>query len=261
MGRDVVHLAGDGHALGLHAALGLGLAGALGRQGALLEGLDAVLMLAQAVAGESGRQGQGHVLHHGELGEHPGLIGRRGSEQEHGRRQRAGPHDLAAAALGRQGEQGHERACDGQRDAAHLRLQQTPRQDGPQKHRPGEAPARHQRQRDRSDGSQRHPRGHHGPDAHEAAHEVVGDEQVHRQRQLQAREPEGPRGDNRVDEPVDGGKFARLSEKAIHTGHGNPSPPQAPYTSRCMTADCYPGRAGGAARRLRAAAVRGLRAG
>ena len=67
MGRDVVHLPSDGDALGLHPATRLGLAATLGGNRALLDGARAFLVLVEGIAGEGGRQGQRHVLEHGEL--------------------------------------------------------------------------------------------------------------------------------------------------------------------------------------------------
>lgn len=99
MGRDVVHLPGDGDALGLHPTARLGVAAALGGNRPLLDGAGALLVLVQSVASERGRQGQRHVLEHGELRQDARLLRGRRCEQQHQ------AHDRA-----RDGRLGRERA-------------------------------------------------------------------------------------------------------------------------------------------------------
>ena len=189
-------------------------------------------MLAQPVAGERRRQGQGGVLKRGELREDAGLVGRRRGEQEHRRRQGASRYRLAARARGGHGEQGHQRTDHRQRNAVELYLQGAPRQKRPGEHGPRELPAQHERQRRERDGRHGHRRGNHGLDAHQPPHEIIGNEQVHRQRELEARESEGSQRDNRVDEPVGSRESLVLSKELIHEHHGKRPAPATPYSAQ-----------------------------
>ena len=238
MGRDVVHLPGDGDALGLHPAARLGVAAALGGNRALLDGAGALLVLVQGVAGEGGGQGQGHVLEHGELRQDARLLRRRRSEQQHEAHDHARDSRLGPRSRRGQGEQRDEGPGHGKGDAVQLRLKQTPADQAPHEHGPGELAPQHERQRGERDGQKREARGHHSLDAHEPAHELVGDEQVNGHGELQAAEPEGPRRDDGVDEPVGGRKLRGISKDLIHDRYGKRPDAHAPYTAGCMKRAC-----------------------
>ena len=129
-------------------------------------------------------------------------------------------------------------AMRGQGDAVQLRLKQTPADQAPHEHGPGELAPQHERQSGERDGQKREARGHHGLDAHEPAHELVGNEQVHGHGELQAAEPEGPRRDDGVDEPVGGRKLRGISKDLIHDRYGKRLRRRAPYTTGCMKRAC-----------------------
>ena len=235
--RDVVHLAGDAHALLLHAAGGLLLARTLGLGRALLHRAHVCDMRAVGVTGEHRRHHESDILEAREEN-HAGRLHGRAGEQQRQHRRRAARDTGHGAAFGRHGIERHQRPDHRHGEAREPDLQAQEDDQARGEHGQREAAAQRERHHRHAQAHEHLQVGHHVDHAEILAKRQVGnDDRRRREHKLQTAHGERRQRHRGVDQPVARRHVAICHKKVIHAIHGIPSTPHAPYAARGNRAD------------------------